>query len=111
MKHTNSKAEIALLESPHKIDDGNLIGRHPDSLSEADFAELGHVKRPLIRVIRDKCSDCCGGDANEVDKCVSYDCALWAYRKGRNPQAFKREVTQEQREIAAERFRKLRETA
>lgn len=105
------KERIALCVSPHKTDNGYQIGKHPDDLTESDFNAIGHEKRPLIKIIRAKCLDCCGGEALEVDKCVSFDCVSWPYRKGRNPQAFKREVSDEQREAAAERFASYRKTA
>jgi hypothetical protein len=49
--------------------------------------ELGaqHVKRPLLKVIRAKCLDCCCGSSVEVRECPIHACDLWPYRMGNNP--------------------------
>jgi hypothetical protein len=40
---------------------------------------------PLLKVIREKCIDCCGGQVGEVRNCVTKTCALWPYRMATNP--------------------------
>lgn len=45
----------------------------------------GHEKLPLLRVIREKCMDCCAQQQVEVRKCTAVDCPLWPYRMGKNP--------------------------
>ena len=37
------------------------------------------------RAIRAKCLDCCCGQVKEVRLCPSETCALWPYRRGKNP--------------------------
>lgn len=41
--------------------------------------------KPLLRVIRDKCLECCCGHAEEVRRCPVEDCELHPYRMGHNP--------------------------
>jgi len=45
----------------------------------------GHSKKPLLKVIREKCLDCCVGQPSEVKLCAATDCSLWPYRMGENP--------------------------
>lgn len=35
------------------------------------------------KAIRKYCLQCCLDNSDEVGKCISYDCALWRYRRGR----------------------------
>ena len=48
-----------------------------------------------VKAIREKCLDCCCGSAQEVSMCVIEDCALYAFRLGKNPYRKKREVPEE----------------
>lgn len=61
-----------------------------------------------VKAIREFCLDCCGGSSNEVKGCTAPNCALFAFRFGRNPY-IKREMTEEQREAAKVRLAKARE--
>lgn len=61
------------------------------------------------KAIRAKCLDCCCGQANEVKLCPAIHCPLYPFRFGKNPFHAKREMTQEQKEAAAERLRIARE--
>lgn len=38
-----------------------------------------------LRVIREKCLDCSGGQRGEVRRCPVTKCALWLFRFGHNP--------------------------
>lgn len=52
------------------------------------FTQHGHIKLPLLKVIRKNCIECCGGVTKGIDSpsgCSSYACALWPYRMGKNP--------------------------
>lgn len=60
-----------------------------------------------IKAIRAKCLDCSNGSPNEVTLCPVQQCPLWPFRSGKNPYRTKRELTDEQREKAAERLRNL----
>ena len=72
--------------------DGGTEGTDPRSL---DFrlaqAYFGSPK-PLSRIIREKCLDCCCGVGSEVRKCTAVDCPLWPYRMGSNPLREKRKA-------------------
>lgn len=66
------------------------------------------------KAIRLKCLDCCCGQYTEVKLCPCKDCPLWCYRLGyevdENDNRVKtRELTEEQREVMAERLHKSRE--
>lgn len=62
-----------------------------------------------VKAIREKCLDCCCGQANEVKLCTIERCALWPFRFGKNPYRQKREMSDEQRQAAVERLRRARE--
>lgn len=66
-------------------------------------------KVPVLKAVRKKCLDCMRGSSNEVKLCPSHDCPLYAFRFGKNPYRTKREMSEEQRQAVAERFRKARE--
>ncbi len=63
----------------------------------------GHVKKPLLKVIRKKCLDCCCNQHSEVRKCPITDCSLWPYRMGKNP-FHQRSMTDEQKQAAPQRL-------
>jgi hypothetical protein len=94
-----------LLEiSPYQADEGEPIGKHPRDVS-SDFLSLKFRAQNPLKAIREKCLDCCCGNASEVRKCVAVDCALWPFRMGTNPFRKKRELTPQQKREVAERFR------
>lgn len=64
--------------------------------------------RSPVRAIKDKCLDCSGGSHNEVTLCAIKDCALWPFRKGRNPNRTPRKLTDEQKAANAARLAKAR---
>lgn len=69
----------------------SVVGRHPDTLTPEEFEEMGHVPRPLLKVIRAQCIDwCCGGRVHDVRDCDFTDCLSWDYRMGTNPHRKKR---------------------
>lgn len=61
-----------------------------------------------LKAIREKCLDCCCGSAKEVKLCELTTCALHPFRFGKNS-LVKRNLSEEQRQAAAERLRKARE--
>jgi hypothetical protein len=65
--------------------DGESYGRDPRQITPAEFAALGFEPQPLLKVIREKCLDCCCGQQSETLKCTAVDCALWPYRMRTNP--------------------------
>lgn len=64
---------------------------------------------PVLKAIRAKCMDCCAGHTALVAECHIESCALHPFRMGKNPFRAKREMTDEQREAAADRLRRARE--
>lgn len=42
-------------------------------------------RRNPIKAIRAHCLECCGGSPSAVADCPSAECALFAFRMGRNP--------------------------
>lgn len=65
-------------------------------------------KTSPIKAIREKCLHCCCGAVSEVRDCTCATCPLYPYRLGKNPFSKKREMTDEQKEAAAERLREAR---
>lgn len=65
------------------------------------------MQRSPIKAIREFCLECCGGNSNDVKGCTAPNCALFAFRFGKNPY-IKREMTEEQREAAKARLAEAR---
>jgi hypothetical protein len=70
--------------SADERDGGELVGRRPDDVPSELLSLNFSAKNPL-KAIRAKCRDCCCGNAAEVRKCVSTNCALWPFRLRTNP--------------------------
>ena len=64
----------------------------------SDVHVTEHYRRPLLKVIRAKCIDCCCGDRVEVKLCAITDCDLHPYRMGKNPFSKRTPYTQEQKD-------------
>ena len=63
-----------------------------------------------VKAIRMKCTDCSGGNRREVEHCSLKSCALYPFRFGKNPFRAVREMSEEQKQAAAERLAKARAT-
>ena len=87
--------------------EGELIGKNPSMMSPDELSDAGLVKSGLLRAVREKCIDCCCGNQAEVRKCTSVACPLWVFRMNKNPWS-KRELSDEERKILAERLSKSR---
>ena len=61
-----------------------------------------------LSAIKAFCVDCLGGQPKLVKGCTSKNCPLWPYRTGHNTNS-KRTMTEEQRQMVAERLKKARE--
>jgi hypothetical protein len=85
---------------------GEIEGKHPLDVDHAVMPEV-HQPMPILRVIREKCLDCCAGSESEVRKCGAIKCALWPYRMASNPFR-RREMTDDQREAAGKRLAAVR---
>ena len=61
-----------------------------------------------VKAIRAKCLDCCCGSTAEVTNCTAIHCALFPFRFGKNPYRQRREMTEEERQVLADRLREVR---
>lgn len=61
-----------------------------------------------IKAIRAKCLECNCENPNGVRECPITDCALYPFRFGKNPYRTKRELSEEQKAVLAERLRNNR---
>jgi hypothetical protein len=72
-----------LLEpSPYETDRGELIGRDPRKLTEAEVLEAGIELRVPTKAIRQFCLQCAGNSEAEARKCTAITCPLWPLRMG-----------------------------
>ena len=84
--------------------DGSKHGADVRELTPEQLEQGGVIGRPVLDAIRAKCLDCCCGMRSEVAACVSVTCALWPHRFATNPFRAPREMSDEQRQAAAERL-------
>jgi len=56
-----------------------------------------------MKAIRARCLDCCCGQYKEVELCPCWDCSLYPYRLGKNPNI---KLTDDQRAERAARLKK-----
>jgi hypothetical protein len=96
------RAEL-LEKSAFKADSGELIGKHPSDVT-SQFLSLNFRAQNPQKAIREKCLDCCCGNAAEIRKCVAVDCSLWPFRMGTNPFRKKRELSPQQKQELVERL-------
>jgi hypothetical protein len=69
-----------------EIDDhGNLQGRDPRRMSQAELQAMGFEPMSQGEAIRAHCVDCAGGSADEVQKCMALKCPSWPFRMGKSP--------------------------
>lgn len=61
-----------------------------------------------LSAIKAFCISCMGDQPRLVKDCSTKSCPLWPYRTGHNTNV-KRQMTDEQRQLAAERMKKARE--
>lgn len=69
---------------------GELIGQHPDNMSEEELRALGHGPDLLLNCIRAFCRVCCSGNVAEIRKCTRTTCPLWHCRMGKRPAVWRR---------------------
>lgn len=84
------------------------IGRDPRQMAPDDLEAIGHVRKPVLQALRERCLDCCVGSAQEVRLCVAVACAAWPFRMGTDPWRAKRVMTDEQRNRLAQRLKEGR---
>ncbi len=88
--------------------DGRKRGADPRELTSEQLEHAGMIGRPVLDAIRAKCLDCCCKQRTEVLACATVTCALWPHRMGTNPFRAPREMSDEQRQAAAERLSRAR---
>ena len=84
------------------------VGADPRTLGPGGLEALGHVRKPVLQAIRERCIDCCAGSTHEVRYCTAVACAAWPFRMGTDPWRKKRELTDEQCVEMAERLRRVK---
>ena len=70
--------------------------------------EEKNKKMTSLSQIHNFCVGCMGDQPRLVKDCTTKSCPLWPYRTGHNTNS-KRTMTEEQRQMAAERLKKARE--
>jgi hypothetical protein len=103
----NVDARDLLEISPFQADERELIGKHPSDVPSQILSLNFRAQNPL-KAIREKCLDCCCGNAAEVRKCAATDCALWPFRMGSNPFRKKRKLSATEKRERAERLSPVR---
>lgn len=67
----------------------------------------GEIIISPLKAIRAKCIECCCGSKNEVKLCTCCDCPLYPFKLGKSPYRKGRIMSDEQKQAASERFKKL----
>lgn len=65
-------------------------------------------KTTPLKAIRAKCLDCTCGQPREINACQIKDCALYAFRFGKNPYRAARTYTAEQKAKLTERLKRIK---
>lgn len=58
-----------------------------------------------MTAIKNKCLDCCCGQTSGIRECTLVKCPLHPFRLGKDPFSNKREISEEQKAIYAERMK------
>jgi hypothetical protein len=65
-----------------QIGDATQLYPYERPLTLGEFAAQG---MPTLAAIKRRCMDCAGGAVIGAKSCTSYDCDLWPFRVGKNP--------------------------
>ena len=82
------------------------IGRDPREMTPEDLSALGHVRKPVLQALRERCLDCCLGSPQEVRLCVSVACASWPFRMGTDPWRTRRVLSEAEKKLLRDRLAK-----
>ena len=63
-----------------------------------------------VKAIRAKCLECSNGSTAEVKDCPVTKCPLYPFRMGKNPYRQRREMTEEQKQVLADRLKEARKS-
>jgi hypothetical protein len=61
-----------------------------------------------VKAIRAFCMECSNGQTSEVKACPVYKCPLYPFRFGKNPYRQRREMSEEQKQVLADRLKEAR---
>lgn len=61
-----------------------------------------------VKAIRAFCLECSGGSTAEVKSCPRTACPLFPFRFGKNPYRQRREMTEEEKQVLADRLKEAR---
>ena len=61
-----------------------------------------------VKAIRAFCVECSNGSTTEIKECPVNKCPLYPFRFGKNPYRQRREMTEEQKQVLADRLREAR---
>jgi hypothetical protein len=89
--------------------EGLEVGMDPRKMDPEALQALGHVRKPVLQAIRERCVDCCGGSTQEVRLCVAVACVAWPFRMGTDPWRAKRTLSESEKNLLADRLKKGRE--
>lgn len=62
-----------------------------------------------VKAIYEFCLSCCGDSYKATKECSATDCALYAFRLGKNPYRVKRELSDEEKSKRAKILKQARE--
>ena len=61
-----------------------------------------------VKAIRAFCMECSCGQTSEVKCCPVYKCPLYPFRMGKNPYRQRREMSEEEKQVLADRLKEAR---
>jgi hypothetical protein len=70
---------------------------------------MAEITNP-VKAIRAKCLECSNGATAEVKECPVVKCPLHPFRMGKNPYRQRREMTEEEKQVLADRLREARKS-
>ena len=61
-----------------------------------------------VKAIRAFCMECSNGQPSEIKDCPVTKCPLYPFRLGKNPYRQRREMTEEEKQVLADRLKEAR---
>lgn len=71
---------------------------------------MAEITNP-VKAIRAYCLECSCGQTSEVKECPVIKCPLYPFRMGKNPYRQRREMSEEQKQVLADRLKEARKNA
>ena len=68
---------------------------------------MAEIKNP-VKAIRAYCLECSCGQTSEVKACPVYNCPLYPFRMGKNPYRQRREMSEGEKQVLADRLKEAR---